>query len=104
MIARPMRSPSASPHCGADGSRGGRADVGRLPAAEAGHHIGADFETALDSLGLSGRELLVLGFVRRADGLSQQALSERLGLDPTLVVGLVGALEQRALVRRTKDP
>ena len=71
---------------------------------KAGHHIAVDFETALDSLGLSGREFLVLSNVRAADGLSQQGLSERLGLDPTLVVGLVDALEDRAFVRRSKDP
>ena len=62
---------------------------------KAGHYIGIEFETALDALGLSGREFLVLTFVRTADGLSQQGLSERLGLDPTLVVGLVDALEDR---------
>jgi DNA-binding MarR family transcriptional regulator len=71
---------------------------------KAGHHIAVDFETALDALGLSGREFLVMSNVRAADGLSQQALSERLGLDPTLVVGLVDALEDRSYVRRAKDP
>ena len=78
---------------------------------KAGHHIGVDFETALDALGLTGREFLVLSFVEPsesrqppADGLSQQGLSERLGLDPTLVVGLVDALESRSFVRRAKDP
>jgi DNA-binding MarR family transcriptional regulator len=70
---------------------------------KAGHVIGVEFEAALDSLGLSGREFLVLSFVRTAPGLSQQALSERLGLDPTLVVGLVDALEDRSYVRRGKD-
>lgn len=71
---------------------------------KAGHYIGVEFDAALDSLGLNGREFLVLSFVRTGDGLSQQALSERLGLDPTLVVGLVDTLEHRALVTRTKDP
>ena len=71
---------------------------------KAGHYIGNDFDAALTTLGLTGREFLVLSFVRAADGLSQQALAARLGLDPTLVVGLVDALEQRGLVTRTKDP
>ena len=44
-----------------------------------------------------GREFLVLTFVRAADGLSQQELSARLGLDPTIVVGLVDGLEDRDL-------
>jgi DNA-binding MarR family transcriptional regulator len=71
---------------------------------KAGHYIGVEFDAALDALGLNGREFLVLSFVRAADGLSQQALSERLGLDPTLVVGLVDTLEARALMTRSKDP
>ena len=53
---------------------------------------------------MSGREFLVLSFVRAADGLSQQELSARLGLDPTIVVGLVDGLEDRGLMSRTKDP
>jgi DNA-binding MarR family transcriptional regulator len=71
---------------------------------KAGHVIGVEFEAALDSLGLTGREFLVLSFVRTAPDLSQQGLSERLGLDPTLVVGLVDALEERSYLRRAKDP
>jgi DNA-binding MarR family transcriptional regulator len=71
---------------------------------KAGHYIGMEFDAALDALGLNGREFLVLSFVRTADKLSQQGLSERLGLDPTLVVGLVDTLEERSLVTRTKDP
>ncbi len=71
---------------------------------KAGHYIGIDFDAALTSLGLSGREFLLLSFVRSASGLSQQELSARLALDPTIVVGLVDALEDRGLVRRAKDP
>jgi MarR family transcriptional regulator for hemolysin len=71
---------------------------------KSGHQIGDAFDAALTSRGLSGREFLVLSFVRAADGLSQQELSERLGLDPTIVVGLVDVLEQRRLMRRAKDP
>jgi DNA-binding MarR family transcriptional regulator len=71
---------------------------------KAGHHIGVDFDAALTSLGLTGREFLLLSFVRSAPGLSQQEISARLGLDPTIVVGLVDALEDRGWVRRAKDP
>jgi DNA-binding MarR family transcriptional regulator len=71
---------------------------------KAGHYIGLEFDAALTELGLSGRELLLLSFVRSSSGLSQQELSARLGLDPTIVVGLVDALEDRGLVRRAKDP
>jgi DNA-binding MarR family transcriptional regulator len=71
---------------------------------KAGLHIGADFDAALASVGVSGRELLVLSFVRSADGLSQQELSARLGLDPTIVVGLVDGLEDRGLMTRSRHP
>jgi DNA-binding MarR family transcriptional regulator len=71
---------------------------------KAGHHIGQEFDAALARLGLSGREFLVLSFVGAAKDLSQQDLSERLGLDPTLVVGLVDALEERRWMTRTRAP
>jgi len=71
---------------------------------KAGHYIGAEFEAALTSHGLSAREFLVLSFVRSSSGLSQQELSARLALDPTIVVGLVDALEERELMTRAKDP
>ena len=54
--------------------------------------------------GSPAREFLVLSFVGAAEDLSQQDLSERLGLDPTIVVGLVDALEERQWVTRTRDP
>jgi DNA-binding MarR family transcriptional regulator len=82
-------------------------DVLRSPGyllMKAGHHIGLELEAALAEIGLSGRELLLLSFVRAHPDLSQQELSGRLGLDPTIVVGLVDALEQRGLLRRAKDP
>jgi DNA-binding MarR family transcriptional regulator len=71
---------------------------------KAGHYIGIEFDAAFTSLGLNGREFLLLSFARSASGLSQQELSDRLALDPTIVVGLVDALEDRGLVRRAKDP
>ena len=36
--------------------------------------------------------------------LSQSELSARLGLDPTIVLGVIDALEERAAIRRTRDP
>jgi DNA-binding MarR family transcriptional regulator len=71
---------------------------------KAGHYIGLEFETVLAEFDLSGREFLVLSFVRASDALSQQQLSERLNLDPTIVVGLLDALEQRDLLSRAKHP
>ena len=71
---------------------------------KAGKYIGEEFEGALAELGLTAREFLVLSYVRAADGLSQQALSARLGVDPTLIVAVVDTLEDRVIVRRAKDP
>jgi DNA-binding MarR family transcriptional regulator len=71
---------------------------------KAGRYIGDEFDAALTSLGLTGREFLVLSFVRAAHGLSQQELSARLALDPTIVVGLLDGLEDRAWISRARDP
>ena len=71
---------------------------------KAGHYLGLEFEATLGDVCVSAREFLVLSFVRATDGLSQQELSARLGLDPTIVVGLVDALEERGLMQRRRDP
>ena len=64
---------------------------------KAGHYIGQEFEAALaDARPLGSRVPRARRSSRAADGLSQQELSARLGLDPTIVVGLVDALEDRA--------
>jgi DNA-binding MarR family transcriptional regulator len=52
---------------------------------------------------LTPREFLVLTYVGGDDPLSQQDLSRRLGLDPTIVVGLIDGLEARKAVTRTRD-
>ena len=62
---------------------------------KAGHYLGQGFEAALAALGHLGPRVPRADFVRAADGLSQQELSARLGLDPTIVVGLVDGLEDR---------
>ena len=70
---------------------------------KAGHYMGQDFDDTLKSLALTGREFLVLSFVSAAEGLSQQELADRLGLDPTIIVGLVDTMEDRGLMTRTRD-
>jgi len=101
---------TSDPAPGPDGDRlGALADDAVLGSTgylllKAGIHIGNEIEQAMRDLGLSMRDLLVLSFAAVLEGMSQQELSERLGLDPTLVVGLVDGLEERDLVRREKDP
>jgi DNA-binding MarR family transcriptional regulator len=70
---------------------------------KAGHFVGEEFDATLASLGLNRREFLMLSYVSASKGLSQQELSARLGIDPTIVVGLVDALEDRGLMTRTRD-
>ncbi len=70
---------------------------------KAGHYMGQVFDATLATLHLTGREFLVLSFVSAAEGLSQQELAEHLGLDPTIIVGLVDSLEDRGLMTRTRD-
>jgi len=71
---------------------------------KAGTHFHTVVDEALDGLGLNGRQLLVLTFTGSEDHLSQQMLSVRLGLDPTIIVALVDELEDRELVVRERDP
>jgi DNA-binding MarR family transcriptional regulator len=72
-----------------------------LKAGTQFHNI---IDDALAELDLTGRQFLVLTFAGSADPLSQLDLSRRLGLDPTIVVGLIDGLEKRRLVRRVRDP
>ena len=71
---------------------------------KAGTQFHAVVDETLAELDLTGRQLLVLTFTGAEAHLSQQELSVRLGLDPTIVVGLVDELEGRGLVTRERDP
>jgi len=71
---------------------------------KAGTHLHTLIDDTLAALNLTGRQLLVLGFAGRGEPLSQQMVSERLGLDPTIVVALVDELEARGALRRERDP
>jgi MarR family transcriptional regulator, lower aerobic nicotinate degradation pathway regulator len=61
------------------------------------------FNDALKPLQLTPRHLQVLDELRQAP-LSQQALADRVGVDPTKLVGLLNDLEGRHLVLRRRDP
>lgn len=61
------------------------------------------FNDALKPLQLTPRHLHVLDELRQAP-LSQQALADRVGVDPTKLVGLLNDLEGRHLVLRRRDP
>jgi DNA-binding MarR family transcriptional regulator len=53
---------------------------------------------------LRQRQLIVLTLLRDQGAVSQQALGEVLGLDPSNVVGLLNELEERGLTIRRRDP
>jgi DNA-binding MarR family transcriptional regulator len=62
------------------------------------------FMEALEPLGIGPREFLLMRFVASAEGQSQQALAERLGIPPSRMVAMVDHLEEGGLVERRPDP
>jgi DNA-binding MarR family transcriptional regulator len=71
---------------------------------QVGGHAAARFAERLSVLGLTPPHVGVLGAIDRSEGLSQQALCERLRVMPSRLVTLVDELEQRKLVERRDNP
>src|SRR5438128_7287983 len=61
------------------------------------------FNDVLKPIELTPRHLQVLDELRQGP-LSQQALADRVGADPTKLVGLLNELEGQHLVLRRRDP
>ncbi|MEZ0113148.1 DNA-binding MarR family transcriptional regulator [Catenulispora sp. EB89] len=59
---------------------------------------------ALESLGISGRQLAVLVVLDAAEPLSQLDAAKELGVDRTTMVALVDELEDKGLVERHRSP
>ena len=59
---------------------------------------------ALESLGISGRQLAVLVVLDAAEPLSQLDAAKELGVDRTTMVALVDELEDKSLVERRRSP
>jgi DNA-binding MarR family transcriptional regulator len=72
--------------------------------SQVGAHAAARFAERLEPLGLKPPHAGVLRVIEEADGLSQQALGERLGLFPSRLVGMIDDLEGRGLVERRDSP
>ncbi|WP_460067975.1 MarR family winged helix-turn-helix transcriptional regulator [Streptomyces sp. YKOK-I1] len=53
---------------------------------------------------LRHRQVVALNLLSERGSVSQQALGEMLGLDPSNVVGLLNELEERGLTVRRRDP
>jgi DNA-binding MarR family transcriptional regulator len=62
------------------------------------------FMVALEPLGIHPREFLLLRLVAAAEGHSQQALAERMGVPPSRMVALVDRLEENGLLERRPHP
>src|SRR5215472_16509792 len=68
-----------------------------------GFHLTRQFGERLAPLGLEPRHAGMLTRLAAHEGLSQQALGELIGLNPTRMVFLVDELEQRGLVERRRN-
>jgi DNA-binding MarR family transcriptional regulator len=68
-----------------------------------GFHVARQFSERLAPLGLEPRHFGMLTRLAAHEGLSQQALGELIGLNPTRMVFLVDELEQRGLVERRRN-
>jgi DNA-binding MarR family transcriptional regulator len=92
-----------------DGSETLRASTNAAAApafllAQVGGHAAMKFGERLSVLGLTPPHVGILGAIDRSEGLSQQALCERLRVMPSRLVTLVDELEQRELVERRDKP
>lgn len=72
--------------------------------SQVGAHSAARFAERLEPLGFKPSHAGILRVIRQSDGLSQQALGERLGMFPSRLVGMIDELEKRGLVERRNSP
>jgi DNA-binding MarR family transcriptional regulator len=83
-----------------------QADHGGLAflLSQVGAHSSGRFAERLVPLGLKPPHVGILTVIEGADGLSQQALGERLGVFPSRLVGLLDELERLGQVERRDSP
>jgi DNA-binding MarR family transcriptional regulator len=91
-----MEEPPASPPAG------DQEDFAFL-LVQLGFQLARQFGERLAPLGLEPRHVGILTRLAAHEGLSQQALGELIGLNPTRMVFLVDELEQRGLVERRRN-
>ena len=72
--------------------------------SQVGAHASAAFAERLAPLNLAPPHAGILWVIREADGLSQQALGDKLGMFPSRLVLLLDELEQRGLIERRDNP
>ncbi|HEY0517419.1 MAG TPA: MarR family transcriptional regulator [Solirubrobacteraceae bacterium] len=64
----------------------------------------AAFTAKLAPLGLTPRDFALMRSVAFAEGLSQQAIAERLQIPPSRLVAFIDGLEQQGMVERRSNP
>ncbi|HEX3392061.1 MAG TPA: MarR family transcriptional regulator [Solirubrobacteraceae bacterium] len=69
-----------------------------------GHAVASEFRGEMKIVKLEPREFALLRAIAPAEGISQQALAEHLHTQPSRVVTMVDALEQRGLIERQPNP
>jgi DNA-binding MarR family transcriptional regulator len=72
--------------------------------SQVGAHAAARFAERLVPLNLTPPHAGILRVIKQSDGLSQQALGEKLGMFPSRLVVVLDELEQRGLVERRDNP
>jgi DNA-binding MarR family transcriptional regulator len=72
--------------------------------SQVGAHSAYRFAERLAPLDLTPPHVGILYAVNHADGLSQQALGERLGIFPSRLVSVLDELESRKLLERRDNP
>ena len=72
--------------------------------SQVGAHAAIRFAERLAPLQLAPPHAGILHVLRRADGLSQQALGEKLRVFPSRLVELLDGLEERGLLERRASP
>ena len=82
----------------------GSSDEVAFLLSQVGAHASARFTERLEPMGLKPPHAGILRVIEQADGLSQQALGERLGMFPSRLVGILDDLEGRGLVERRDSP
>ena len=71
--------------------------------SQVGEFSAARFADSLAGLGLQPSDVGILRLIATEPGLSQQALAGLLGVGPSRVVVLIDALQEKALVTRTRS-
>jgi DNA-binding MarR family transcriptional regulator len=69
-----------------------------------GYALAKRFHELLAPLGLLPREFALLRNVATSEGVTQQAIGERMGVAPSRMVAFVDALEERGLLERRQNP